>query len=142
MENNFERALAFTFQEEGVHSNDKDDPGGETKYGIARKYHPEISEADWADFTRDKAADIYRSQYWDACHCDMLATPLDIAVFDTAVNCGPGAAVKMRQECTGFTDYLFLRIHYYLERVREKPVKVKYLAGWIGRVVRLYRKFK
>lgn len=37
MKENFEKAFSFVLKWEGVYTNDKDDPGGETKYGISKK---------------------------------------------------------------------------------------------------------
>lgn len=141
MKDNFDRALKFTFRWEGIHSNDAADPGGDTKYGIARNFHPEITDEQWGNFTIQDAADIYKNQYWDALNCDQLAYPLDCAVFDAAVNPGQGAAKRMRGQCKGFHDFMELRRQYYRDRVKEKPEKAKYLKGWFARCDDLEKTF-
>jgi lysozyme family protein len=46
-------------------------------------------------------SDIYKKMYWDACRCDDLPSGLDMAVFDLAVNAGPGRAIKILQGVCG-----------------------------------------
>ena len=45
----------------GGYSKDPDDPGGETKYGIAQRDHPGV---DIAELTMDGAVVILRTEYW------------------------------------------------------------------------------
>jgi lysozyme family protein len=47
---------------EGGYANNKNDRGGETKYGISKKYHPDI---DIKNLTVEQAKEIYRKEYWD-----------------------------------------------------------------------------
>jgi lysozyme family protein len=47
------------------------------------------------------AAALLRDRYWLACGCDRLAAGLDLLVFDTAVNMGPGAAARILQAALG-----------------------------------------
>jgi lysozyme family protein len=44
---------------------------------------------------------IYRSGYWNKCRCDELPTGIDYAVFDAAVNSGPGRGAKWLQAAVG-----------------------------------------
>lgn len=43
MRTNFDRAFDLLMEMEGYESNDKRDPGGRTKWGIAHEYHPEVN---------------------------------------------------------------------------------------------------
>lgn len=94
----FERALRIVLTHEGGYSNDKRDPGGETMYGITARvarengYHGPMRE-----LPLTIAKNIYRVRYWDAANCDEYPWPLCLYVFDSAVNQGPSAAVKMLQ---------------------------------------------
>jgi len=131
---NFQKALDFTLPHEGVYSNDKIDPGGETKYGIARKYHPEIREEDWISFGINDAKAIYRRDYWNIMRCDDLPYPLDIISFDTAVNCGCGAARKMLRNCKGNPKTMLqLRREYYVAIIAKTPKLGKFKNGWENR---------
>ena len=47
--------------------------------------------------TRERAAEIYRSDYWLPAGCARFPAPIAIAVFDAAVNQGVGAAVRTLQ---------------------------------------------
>jgi lysozyme family protein len=94
----FLRALAFTLEWEGGYVRDPDDPGGETKYGISRRAYPDL---DIASLTQERAAEIYRDDYWDAMNLDEVAEiseELAIVLFDTAVNVGGHRAAEWLQE--------------------------------------------
>ena len=39
----FERAFSYVLRNEGVYANDRDDPGGATKYGISQKAYPALN---------------------------------------------------------------------------------------------------
>ena len=44
---------------------------------------------------------IYRSGYWGKCRCDELPVGVDYAVFDAAVNSGPGRGARWLQAAVG-----------------------------------------
>lgn len=90
-------ALQTVFGNEGGYVNNPHDPGGETKFGIAKKYHPEV---DIKNLTIDQAADIYRREYWkfDRLQSQVVATK----VFDIAVNDGVGQAIKLLQRAVAY----------------------------------------
>lgn len=102
MMNIFDYALDFVLEHEGGYVNDPKDPGGETIYGISRRAHPEA----WAGGrpTKATAATIYRRDYWAACRCDELPPAVAVVLFDTAVNCGNKAAVRMLQRALNVKD--------------------------------------
>ncbi len=134
---------------------DRRDPGGRTKYGIDQRSHPDV---DIKNLTRDEAKQIYFDSYWGKCRCYDLIPPWDLAVFDAAVNCGNGRAIRWAQEVTGttvdgfigpktiaainnstvgeFADYLNRRNHYYKVEVRQALREV-YLKGWLNRMADL-----
>ncbi|HET6496831.1 MAG TPA: putative peptidoglycan-binding domain-containing protein, partial [Thermoleophilia bacterium] len=51
--------------------------------------------------TPEEAADIYRKSYWDAVEGDHLHEQLGLAMFESAVNPGVGAAVMFLQAALG-----------------------------------------
>ena len=73
----FETAIAFVLSEEGGYSNDPNDPGGETNFGISKRSHPNV---DIKNMTQDEAESIYKYLYWDACRCESLPDKLALAV--------------------------------------------------------------
>lgn len=90
----FDKAVAFVLSQEGEYSNDPQDAGGATKWGISHRSYPEL---DIANLTREQAIDIYKKDFWDRCQCSQLPDGLDFLVFDAAVNQGPVAAIRMLQ---------------------------------------------
>src|SRR5512147_2295714 len=119
MEGTFDIAINFVLQREGGYVNDPDDPGGETNYGISKKSFPNI---DIKNLTVNEAKSIYREHYWDACGCDDIPSPLDVVMFDTAVNMGVGTAKKLSAISKSVDGYLFNRIQEYCERVKKNWV--------------------
>ena len=102
----FDRALALVLELEGGFVDDPRDPGGATNLGVTRATLAKargraVTAADVKALTRAEAGVIYRRLYWDAVRADELPSGLDIAVFDYAVNSGPGRAVRSLQAVLG-----------------------------------------
>jgi hypothetical protein len=89
---------------------------------------------DVKSLTKEEAADIYRHDYWEKAGCDELPWPLDMVVFDTAVNMGVRRARGFHARTRCWKAYIIERIAYY-NRLNRK----RYLHGWINRAVDLYR---
>lgn len=94
----FERAISIIVDIEKGYVNDPNDPGGETKYGIAKRFWPNV---DIKNLSLDGARKIYKENYWDPCQCDSLPWPLNLFVFDCAVNQGIDAAIRTLQKSLG-----------------------------------------
>ena len=136
----FEQAIAFVLQHEGGYVNHPDDPGGETKYGIAKRSHPSL---DIKKLTVDGAKGIYLAEYWIPSGAGKLENDLALVHFDTAVNCGIARAQNILAESDGdVLGYLMLRICYYAEIIIAKPKQSVFLKGWKNRVMDLYREIK
>lgn len=145
----FDSCIGFVLAAEGGYVNDKYDSGGETKYGISKKSY---SDVDIRNLTLDEAKAIYKKDYWDACGCDSLKEPLDIVVFDTAVNMGVGRAkeflTKIRENPANgpivepglAMKYLELRDNKYNAIVAKNPSQKRFLKGWYNRM-NLLREF-
>ncbi len=138
MRDNFESWMVNLAEWEGFKSDDPDDPGGETVYGIARTFHRDIS---WPP-TWTQAKEIYLKEYWIAGGCDKLFFPLDVLHADSMVNPGPKGAREFLAESGEHKDpyircveYATRRMRYYLARIKENPVRLKYLCGWIDRTL-------
>ena len=106
MNSNFEAALAHVLKSEGGYVNNPADPGGMTNLGCTKAVweefvgHP-VSEADMRGLTPADVAPLYKRKYWDKVSGDLLPSGLDYAVFDAAINSGPGKAAKWLQEVAG-----------------------------------------
>lgn len=93
----FERAWAFISHEEGGAriTDDPDDPGGLTKWGISQRSFPSI---DIRNLTEDGAKALFRSHYWARAKCDSFPAAVAIAVVDSGYNQGVRTAVSLLQE--------------------------------------------
>ncbi|RWI60240.1 MAG: hypothetical protein EOQ93_02985 [Mesorhizobium sp.] len=106
MDRNFARSLALVLKSEGGWSDNKADPGGATMKGVTlanfRRYvKANATKADLRAITNDQVATVYRRFYWDAIAGAELPDGVDFAVFDFAVNSGPGRAAKYLQAACG-----------------------------------------
>lgn len=151
----FERAWAFVQAAEGgaAITNDPDDPGGLTKWGISQRAYPQL---DIRSLTEDQAKAIFRRDYWDRCSCSQMPAQVAIALVDAAFNLGPSRAVRQLQAALHVTvdgvpgpktigaaqralqsesvnDMLSHRLLYYagLDQLE------KFQRGWFLRVLRL-----
>jgi len=89
MKENFDSSFTALIGNEGKHSNNPADPGGETMWGITKRVAEKHGYTGaMRDLPIDLAKQIAKTEYWDACGCDVLADKLDFAVFDAAYNSG------------------------------------------------------
>lgn len=127
----FKRSIEFTLRWEGQYSCDPDDPGGETKWGICKRSYPNL---DIKNLSEQEAVNIYLKDYWFEAGCDVVTYPMNLVVFDSAVNCGAGTAKKWLRASESPQEVLNLRKEYYLALVKRKPAMSKFLKGWLNRV--------
>lgn len=99
----FDRAfeLVMLFEGGDTITKDRNDPGGTTKYGISQRAFPNI---DIEKLTEAEAKEIYKKYYWDVVKADEFSPPLDVMLFDTAVNMGPRTAARMIQRALSETS--------------------------------------
>lgn len=106
MKENFQKALDAVLHHEGGFSNHKADPGGMTNLGVTKKVWEEwvgrtVDESTMRALTPGDVAPLYKKMYWDRVRGDELPDGVDYIVFDTAVNSGPGRAIRFLQGCVG-----------------------------------------
>lgn len=112
----FEEALDFVLKWEtagdpdGAYHNNPKDPGGETKWGIARNTYPDISIR---DLTRDDAAQIYHKDFWQFGKCHQMRWPLAVVHFDACVNLGNFKIVRGERQ-----------FHYRANRILQRALGV------------------
>ena len=138
--------------------NDPDDAGGETKYGIAKNFNPDV---DIKNLTLQSAKKIYESKYWISSLAPKLPYPLNVVYFDAAINNGATPAAKFIQRALGVLDdgqigpktlaaiaactdlkalcvkSLEKRDAFFRAIVAAKPKQAKYLNGWLNRTARV-----
>jgi len=108
MNQNFEKCMEMLLVHEGgfVDGNKIGDPGGLTNMGVTKKTYDhhhgtDIDEEGMRNLTVEDVMPIYRTNYWERCRCQDLPSGVDWAVFDWAVNSGPGRAIKALQRAVG-----------------------------------------
>jgi len=129
------------------------DTGGETKYGVAKKFNTSTNVTTLA---LNGAKSIYQNTYWTKNRCHELPSPLCAVHFNACVNPGPGAASKMLQNAVGASSldaaiskakkmsaeeckaaakrYINAMKNYYNDLANGNPSKYgKYLKGWLSR---------
>lgn len=109
MKGNFDACLKLVLAHEGGFVNHPSDPGGMTNLGVTKRVWEDYTkrpadEAEMRALTPERVAPLYRAFYWDVCRGDDLPAGVDYAVFDTAVNSGPGRAGKLLQRTLGVAD--------------------------------------
>jgi lysozyme family protein len=91
----FKQADAVVALMEGGHANSPHDAGGDTWYGISRRWHPK--EEPWPP-TVQRAQQIRFEEYWCACRCDELPLYVALLVYDMAMTSAPEDAIKLMQQ--------------------------------------------
>jgi lysozyme family protein len=156
-----ETILDDIIRREGDSSNDPNDHGGRTKFGISETSNPEA----WADghVTEAEAREIYTRKYVKGPGFDKIADPLlQAQLVDFGVNSGPQLAIMKLQECVGAdvdgilgpqTLHLLegiyspginnrlvsARIKMIGRIVTKNPSQLKWLNGWINRALEFLR---
>lgn len=159
---NWETAFEAVIKSEGGYVNDPHDHGGETNLGVTKGAWSEylgrsINDGEMRALTKDVVKPFYKSRYWDKVHGDELPAGLDYAVFDFAVNAGPGRAAKFLQTAVGVTAdgaigpgtmaavaaadpkqamaaFSKAKTDFYHGLVERNATQEKFLKGWLARV--------
>lgn len=114
----FELGIPLVLKHEGVFSEDKDDKGGPTCYGISLRYLEQLGEInkeladinhdgvidrnDILALTKEDAINIYKTQWWDKYGYGAIeAQCIANKVFDLSVNMGAGRAHRLTQRACG-----------------------------------------
>ena len=156
MKTTFDEIIEQVLHHEGGYVNDPKDLGGETKYGITKRFYPDV---DIKNLTIDGAKEIYKKDYWDRNKCDKLPTGLRHIYFDMCVNMGRRTAVKVLQraannkgqklEVDGGMGPMTLkaiskveidrvrafRVKYYVDLITARPEQEKFFLGWFRRAL-------
>ena len=130
--------------------NDKDDNGGETIFGVTRKYYPFMkiwTSIDMLPLIKDKKAykpteeemeeifQVYYKNYYKPCNINLFENKeLGLHVFDMAVNAGVKAAVKLLQRLLRITpDGICGK-----QTIATANVKTRVLDGYIQQRIDYY----
>lgn len=148
MKQNYNDCLTRLLKDEGGYTNNPNDSGGPTNFGITltdyRLYINSKGKAvDVRNMTVDQAKTIYKAKYWDALDCDTLPNGVDYTVFDYAVNSGLGRPRKALQRFKSKTGVDLINAinderTAFLKALEVSHPKDKvFNAGWMARVSRV-----
>ena len=150
----FNEIIEKVLEHEGGYVNDPKDLGGETKYGITKRFYPNLNIK---ELTIEQAKEIYRKDYWDKNKVESLPQNLWHIYFDMCVNMGKRTAVKVLQraavnkgrkiEVDGGLGPMTIgalkgveldrvrafRVKYYVDLITAKPEQEKFYLGWFRR---------
>lgn len=144
---------------EGGYTNDPSDSGGETRWGISKRAHPEV---DIKNLSFEGALFIYERDYWNKSYEKLDSTKLLFKLYDMGVLTGKKNAVKILQKSINSAGKLVLvdgiigpitiaainsldpdllydaylgRLESYFKRISFlRPKNKKYLKGWLARL--------
>ena len=152
----FDEIIEHVLKHEGGYVNDPTDLGGETNYGITKRFYPDV---DIKNLTKEQAKEIYKRDYWDKNRVDELPEQLRHIFFDMCVNQGRGTAVKVLQRAANAKGAKLkvdggmgpatlkavqnvehnrvksYRILHYANLVINKPEQEKFWYGWFKRAL-------
>ena len=162
----FEKIFDYLLKVEGGYSNDKNDKGGETKYGIIEEEAKEFGyKGDMQDLTKDFAKNIYLKKYYLGNKLDKVVNDkVALSICDWAVNSGRNGTknvqVALNQingsdlvvdgiignktlEVLNATDpgkflevYHNLQRIYYRSKIEADSTQERFLTGWLNRIER------
>lgn len=151
---------------EGGFSNNPLDRGGATNFGVVQKRYDEYRRDRKQELrpvvmiTQEEVKDIY-STYWRDAKCSYMPEPLDLLMFDSAINHGAGRAIRILQRVLGCDEdgvagrdtmnalheevvtmgiqhvvdaYLREREAFYDKIVQGDPTQAVFMKGWMNRV--------
>jgi lysozyme family protein len=148
-----EEIIMLTIRLEGGYVDNKNDSGGETKFGISKRQYPDV---DIKNLTEQDAVEIYKRDYYDA-KLDLIASDIiKSKVFDTGVNMGKRTAIKLLQGCVDseqdgilgdetirlvnagqeeeiHEEFRKAQLLRYANIIKKNPSQIEFLAGWINR---------
>lgn len=166
----FKYCMDFVARWEGGMVDDPSDRGGRTAYGVTQNTWDEycrrnnkVSRDVWT-ITKEDRDSVYWGLFWLPAKCQMFPEPLDLVVFDSAVQHGPQRAVKWLQQALGVTadgdfgpksfealkeeitasriedlcdEYLAIRAGFYKGIVERDMSQKRFEKGWGNRMASL-----
>ena len=159
----FEKFLDYIFEVEGGFTNDKNDRGGATNFGITEEEAREFGyTGDMRNLTKDFAENIYLKKYYLGNKLDKIIDDrVALSIFDWAVNSGRRGIKKAQivankfganlvidgiignktlEAINGIDPEAFLKEYHEIQRTFYKNLAAKdstqedFLKGWLNRV--------
>ena len=155
----FNEIIEVVLEHEGGYVNDPLDAGGETNFGIAKKFYPNV---DIKNLTKEQVKKIYHQDYWRPAKCDEVPSRLKHIYFDMCVNFGRSGAVKVLQKASNNKNKEKIEVdggmgpatlnaiqNLEIERIRayrvlrfaniiiKKPEQERFWFGWFNRATKV-----
>ena len=156
---NFQDIIVEVLEHEGGYVNDPDDLGGETNFGITKRWYPDL---DIKNLTKQEAINIYYTDYWVPSKAGDLSSEIQSTYFDMCVNMGQTNAVLTLQEAINSVKMTKIaedgiigketignahrikkrrlqafRCLYYSKVVLGNPTQYKFYYGWYKRATKV-----
>ena len=144
----FDRCIDFVLDHEGYWSEDPNDPGGLTIWGLCMRYEKEqviAMKSMSQDEAKACARQYYFDTYWTDVGAENYADDIALVVFDGAVNQGVNI---MKAWLNGLGNQVTAdkivcwRMCRYIERIGLNPNLKVFTLGWMNRLTDLYRRLK
>ena len=150
----FDEIIERVLEHEGGYVNDSTDLGGETNFGITKRFYPDV---DIKNLTKEEAKQIYYDDYWLKNKVNKMPPKLKHIYFDMCINMGKKTAVKILQGASigkgsnisldgglGANTFKAIqdlevervrayRVKYYVDIINKKPEQEKFYFGWFRR---------
>lgn len=162
----FDDVMQVLFANEGGVSNNAADSGGLTNMGVTQVVYDNyrlqkgLPQQPVTGATLGEATEIYSEQYWAPCKGPQLPIPVDLCVFDAAVNSGVSRAGRMLQASVGATQdgvvgpqtlalvsqaapvtlagtFCDMREQFVRAIITANPSQIIFLDGWMNRINRI-----
>jgi lysozyme family protein len=170
MMSRFDECLSFVLAKEGGYSNHPQDRGGATNRGLTQQTYDAwrinkgLSRSPVSGISMQEVRAIYEQRYWLPVASDKLPAPLDLVVFDAAVQHGTSKAAKWLQRVVeanqdGFIgrvtvakvaqeidlrgvkalvyDFMAMREEFYDAIIERDPSQQVFAKGWDNRMADL-----
>lgn len=162
----FDECLPFVLTREGGYCDVPGDAGGATNYGITQKTYDvyrialHLPQQPVKTISTPEVSAIYKRYYWDQVRASTMPEPIDLVMFDSAVQHGPRQAIKFLQRALGVGDdgvlgpatakalneeaiaqaqnavwenIIAQRLDFY-KTLSTKPGQLKFYNGWKNRM--------
>ena len=151
MKQNYQYCLTNLLKDEGGYSNNPNDAGGPTNFGITiadyRMYiNPKGTATDVKNMSVEQAKLIYKSKYWNKVDGDNLPSGVDYAIFDYAVHSGVSRALRINKKFENYED-AGARVNAicderlsFLKSIRGGSDWQHFGRGWSSRVLNVRNK--
>lgn len=127
----FNQAVEHVLTSEGGLANNPVDRGGMTKFGISARAYPTL---DIKNLSKDQAVNLYKKDYWDQIHADLLPEDVRLVAFDTAVNFGVEAAKNMVVQANGDPAKMIeIRQQARKTQIANDPSQAAFANTWAKR---------